>query len=300
MSKLKRDVHAWAIRMRMSRMRIWGVVEGVKHDVPFYESLLVEGAGIQRVEFVHASDIEVDGVSAGGKSHALRLFRILSENDNLIHLNRETRVDVLFFLDRDDDYYLGVQQEQSHLHYTRTADVEAEIFANADLPVAVSGTFSISRTVAAAHTPSDPASELATIWAEWIALRLASGECGWSNVRFAQSSTVNVPLYGSVDEARVQSICETASEARPGWHDALTRARDHVNLRCSHGEAGELVKGKWLPPYLIERISRRLHVEHHLPKVHSAQLITACLMSIDFRALWLDQYASQLQPVLDA
>jgi hypothetical protein len=283
----------------MSRARVWAVVEGKNHDTPFYEGLLADGGGVAAVEFVRAEDIEVDGVAAGGKSHALKVFQALQGTGGLQQENKETKVDVLFFLDRDDDEYVGSLIEDDHIQYTHFADVEAEIVNQANLSAAISRAFSVSRTEAASHAPESPASDLASRWSEWIALRLASADCGWSDTRFAQPSGINVPRYGSVDVARTGPICKRVQDECPGWDEALERARGHVSSASEAGESARLVKGKWLPPFIVHLVVQSFGRERSLPSVDSAHLLTACLTTIDFSAVWARRYANRLAPVLN-
>lgn len=283
----------------MSRARVWAVVEGSNHDVPFYEGLLTDGAGITTVEFVSADDIEVGGVAAGGKLHALKIYETLNAVGGLRQENKATKVDVVFFLDRDDDDYLGLLVESEHVQYTHFSDVEAEIVMHSDLARAVARAFSVSRLDAVAHTPEQPDSDLAARWAEWIALRLASGECKWSDTRFAQPSSINVPRYGGVDVTRIDPICERVRRASPEWDEALERARAHVAGASFRGDSGRLIKGKWLPAFIVHLITQSFGSGRSLPRVGSAHLVTACLMTIDFRAVWHKRYAGNLQPVLD-
>lgn len=298
MTKLKRDARAWAARIRMSSARIWAVVEGTHHDVPFYEGVLTDGAGISDVEFVQASDIEVDGTSAGGKIHALKLHDLLENVGGLEQENKSTKIDVLFFLDRDDDEYLGKLNPSAHISYTYFADVEAEIVIQSDLAAASSRAFSISRAEANGLVPPEPAVLLADLWTQWIALRLAAGECEWSDTRFAQPSSINVPLYGSVDASRLTPICARVRLAHPDWDEAVGRAETFVSTLRSTGDHQRLVKGKWLPSFIISKINKSVDPDRKLPSVSSAQLITICLLCIDFTLLWKERYADRFDALL--
>lgn len=298
MSKLKREVHAWAKRVRMSRSRVWAIVEGSSNDVPFYETLLVEGAGVTEVEVLQASDLQVDGVSAGGKTHALKLMRALREVNGLQQTNKVTKIDVVFFLDRDDDEYLGKLVDNDHVLYTTHADVEAEIIAHSALKSAVSRTFSVSRAEAQSLTPINPMGDLAERWAEWIALRLASGECQWGDTRFSQISKINRPKYGEVESALVVQVCNrVAEECAERWEPAVERAREHVASSLRSGDGNLLVKGKWVPEFIISQVLKAADSERNLPKATTAQLLTACLLCVDFRSAW-SGYATRLAPIL--
>lgn len=296
MTKLKRDVHSWAKRVRMSRTRVWALVEGSKNDVPFYEALLIAGSGNDRVEVIRASDIKVNEVSAGGKQQAVKIMQTLHETGELQQENKATKIDIVVFLDRDDDNYLGTLVENPHVIYTEHADVEAEIVAYSTLPVAVSETFSLSRTEARACTPAAPMHDLAGRWAEWIALRLAASEVKWGGARFSQSSSVNRPRYGSLEAEYFDSICSQISMERDDWEPALVRAREYVSDHLKSGQGSLLVKGKWMPEFVVSRVRAAAESSVKLEATHM-HLLTACRMSIDFESVWR-KYEGKLGPLL--
>lgn len=298
MSKLKRDVHSWARRIKMSRSRVWAVVEGMNHDIPFYEALLVEGGGVNGVGILQASDLEIDGSSAGGKAHALKLMQALKETGSLSQENLSTKIDVVFFLDRDDDEYLGQLVNEPHVVYTRNADIEAEIVYHSSLPTVLSRTFSLPRAEASDVSSEKVMNQLANRWSEWISLRLASGECKWSDTRFAQPSQINSGTYGPVNDDLVRKICSRVVAARPDtWPPALEQARRHVHQSIRRNEGARLIKGKWVANYVVHLARQKYGQERKLPSVSGAQLMSACAMSVDFDRAWIS-YKSQLQPLL--
>lgn len=298
MTKLKRSVEAWVKRVRMSRFRVWAVVEGASRDVPFYESLLVQGAHCDSVSVIQASDLEVDGSCSGGKSHSLKIFRALQGLNGLEQENNATIIDVIFFLDRDDDDYLGLLETDPHVAYTSHADVEAEIASHTCLQAAVAHAFSISRTDAERAIPGSAISDLANIWSEWIALRLAAEECDWGGARFAQSSKINVPKFGEVDpELQVKVCTEITKEDPDGWRDALERARAHVFGLMASGKGARLVKGKWLTEYIAHLVASDFSGERPVPKVSRDQFMSTCSVSVDYEKVWV-AYQGQLDQVL--
>lgn len=283
----------------MGRARLWVVVEGRSFDIPFYEGLLTDGAGINEVEFIKAEHISVGGVAAGGKPHSLKIFRHLESDGSLEQENRATKVDVVFFVDRDDDEYVSAMVPNKHVQYTRHADVESEIINNTDLPAAVARTFSVSRANAQRHSPDLPAQDLALRWAEWVALRLAAKERSWGGARFAQSSGINVPKYGPVDQEKVAMICRNVENECQNWEESVERARHYVSEVSNAGGSAKLVKGKWLPPFIIHCVASSFGPEHALPRVDPAQLLTGCLMAVDFRRVWADSYAKNFVGILN-
>jgi hypothetical protein len=79
-SKLKRDARAFAARVKMGTTRLWLMVEGRVHDRPFYDRILATHPGLDGAYAVRLTEsVEINGVSAGGKSFALDLYRFLDE-----------------------------------------------------------------------------------------------------------------------------------------------------------------------------------------------------------------------------
>lgn len=297
MTKLKRDARTWATRVMMGRARSWAVVEGSRHDTPFYESV-ARAVGVESVELIRAEDIEVDGSSGGGKNHALKIFATLEEIGKLSQRNNATEVDVVFFLDRDDDDYARTLVENNHVVYTRHADVEAEIVCNVDLARAVAVIYSLSSTQVDRVHLEDAAGRLAALWADWIAMRLASSDCGWSDTRFGQPSQINLPRYGEVDSACAERLCARADSASPEWSTAYEKAKNHVESRMRADDGAMLVKGKWLPQFIDWLVRQALARETQILKVDKQSLITACLMALDYQGDWMEHYAARLRPVL--
>jgi hypothetical protein len=301
LSKLKRDAQGWAQRIKMGRARVWAVVEGVHHDTPYYEGLLTDGAGVSSVEFLQVSDFDIDGVSSGGKAHALKVLNAMDAAGGLSQENNETKVDVFIFVDRDDDEYVNAMVDHAHLQYTIASDVEADIVYQADLPQAIARTFSVPRSEAVDVYSSgpEPAQALAGVWSEWISMRLASVDCAWSDTRFAQVSQINVPRYGPVDRARVDAICARVRAEVQAWDGLVLDASMHVNEMIRRGNGHQLVKGKWLAPFIVQDVKARYAGRRQLPAVTEAQILTACLMTINFNEVWKAGYQSRMDQVLN-
>lgn len=280
----------------MSKSRVWAYVEGSNHDIPFYESLLVKGAGldVKTVQVLKASDLEVEHSSAGGKERVLQIMNAVRDSNGLRMSNNHTNVDVLFFVDRDDDNYLDKRVECPHVIYTEHTDVEAEIIAHSSLEVAVAEIYSLASVEAGSLTPRDPMQDLAERWAEWIAFRLAFSEVGWGG-RFSQTSTINRPTYGALDKSSMDEICAQIADKGIDWEAALERAQKFVESSIRTGNGALLVKGKWMPEFVRHRV--REATDRELPKPTNAHLITACRMTIDYEAVW-SSYEPSVKPLL--
>ncbi|MGN8048169.1 hypothetical protein ACTJKO_00670 [Curtobacterium sp. 22159] len=291
MTKLKRDAAFWARRMRMSRVRTWAIIEGTHHDAPYYESALVSGAKTTTT-VLEAEDILVDGIAAGGKVHALKVFSELDRLNALQQENRQTKIDVIVFVDRDDDAFLNRMITHPNLHYTLNADVESDIVSAADLQTAVAHSYSIPRADGVKFTPSAPHESLASRWAEWIILRLASAACEWSDTRFAQPSQVNVPRFSdTVDTDVVNRISDRVRKASTQWDTEYSRARAFLESEQRVGRHGAHVKGKWLAPFILHEVEKAMRPFRAINQVKSSTLLVSCLGTIDFERLWAARFA---------
>lgn len=299
MTKLKRDARAWVHRVKMGKARLWAVVEGKDFDTPYYERLLTPVVG-DRTRIMLAEDLEVDGTSAGGKTHALKIFKLFESEGALRQENKATAVDVMFFLDKDDDSYTQKTVISDHVVYTEHSDIEAEIVARADPAEAVSVAFGLPREVASGIEMGSLMRDLAEMWDRWIILRLASAKAGWSDTRFAQKSRINVPMHGPVDDARVDTICARVIAACPDWKTVYSEAEEYFADAKSAGQHGQLVKGKWVPWLLIKRVRDSAPTGRSLPTVGEPYLLGALLMSIDFAAQWAEPVREKIRLVLAA
>jgi len=283
---MRRDAAYWARRIRMSTVRTWAIVEGSHYDTPYYEGVLTHGANTTTTP-LEAEDILIDGLSAGGKAHSLKVLSALRDLGALQQENRRTKIDVIVFVDRDDDDFLNKIVVDPHLHYTSNSDVEADIVAGADLVTAIARSYSIPRSESETYTPATPHESLATRWAEWITLRLASAACEWSDTRFAQPSSINVPKFEqSVDASLVEGICGRVRAASPSWDVEYERAKTFMRAEERSGRHGLHVKGKWLAPFISHEVERQMSPIRAVNAVNANSFLASCLGTIDFPLLW--------------
>lgn len=286
----------------MSGSRVWAVVEGKSVDSPFYEGLLHTVADPESVEIIEAEDIEIDGVSSGGKTSSLKAFHYFEAENTLRQRNSSTTVDWLFFVDRDDDDFTGTMVDSPHVIYTEHSDVEAEVMANVDVVKVVSAAYSLPSSTVATAVPPDPLAELASIWVAWIHLRLTACACGTGGARFAAESQVHTPLYGAFDPDKVADVVSkaSASVSAERWSDLALAAERHVESRRLSGDLARCVKGKWVPNYLAFTLKQRLAATHRLPSVSTQHLLSVGVAKLNFESSWADYYRAPLEQLLAA
>lgn len=298
MTKLLRDEVSWAISAGMSKSRLWLVVEGVKNDVAFYDRLL-SAAGVKDCVITRVQDVRIDGTSAGGKKQSMKLFKSLEATSRLQQENSAGKVDIVMMLDADDDSFAGMQLRHSNIIYTKNADVEAEIFVNADVREVVSSFLSIPRALVAEAIPDDPVRSLAIAWREWICLRLASFGVKNSPGRFATSSRIHAGPKHELVHEEFASICADMEKSDPEWQLRYERATEHFDSQVSHGDARTLVKGKWLPSYLFGRVRDFVPVDYVLPKIDVGSMTAGCISTVDYDGVWDSYYKEQFVEILD-
>ncbi|TAJ48670.1 MAG: hypothetical protein EPO52_11205 [Herbiconiux sp.] len=289
MTKLLRDARAFARRAKMSAHRIFAVVEGRNFDRPYYERLLEQvpyTEDARRISVRLAEEIELDGESAGGKSHALQLREFFESRAELKQSNQGGDVLIMFFLDRDVDDFVRGAPPRNVVH-TEMQDVEAQILWLGDLKRAVGSSHGLASAQVTKLTELDniPGS-LAALWREWILLRLiAESANAPSTARFAQTSQINKPWYGAIDPAAHAELCSRVATAVgvDAFSTARLLASTYFDERLAAGRSAELVKGKWAASYVLHYVHSTLSDETIRANVSNEALLSACLETIEFK-----------------
>lgn len=297
--KLLRSAEVWFQRIKMGRARLWAVVEGKEFDTPFYEQLAERAAGGSRIEILLAEHLSVDGASAGGKGHAKKIYELGKQRNALHQVNRASPIDVVFFLDSDDDRYLGAAIVDDHIIYTEHSDIEAELVSRANLHDAVKIAFALPRSVVEDIALAPPLDSIADSWREWVVLRLASASCGWADARFAQKSPIHAGFSGPVDESKRSAICARVESAVADWPTHLRAAEIYVSSAEAAGTQAHLVKGKWVAGY-VSWIVKTKTSPRALPTVSDRHFLGVCLATIDFDAPWAETYLKPLRKLTAA
>jgi len=289
----------------MSPKRLWVLVEGKTHDRPFYENILEHAALLQGLDYdVRLGEqITVEGKSGGGKSHLLKLYGLFSEQGWLDQSNRRTNVSVVFCLDKDLDDFRCRTVSDPHVVYTQNADVEAEIFHNADIARAISFSHGIGASVAAKIVAGDkPLPErLSGLWSDWIRIRLLAIACNYSaSDRFGQPSAVNNENFGSVDTSKVSSMLSAIekSVSVEEWEEANREVNSFLAALWCSGLRSSLISGKHISEFIVY-LTSVISEEFIRSKIKSQEIIISCLARLDFSGSWTEHYHKQLALVLD-
>ncbi|MFC9832569.1 hypothetical protein ACFVKB_01890 [Rhodococcus sp. NPDC127530] len=303
--KIKRDIRAFRNRIRMSPKRLWLLVEGKAHDRTFYENVVESSTSLpsSRYEVRLGEQVTVDGVSAGGKPHLLKVFRIFQENDWLEQSNRRGKVTVVFCLDKDVDDFQGRVVSNDHVLYTKNADVEAEILHYSDVPRAISFSHGIGYSAAKKILAGDNSvpERLMAVWENWIRLRLLAIACGYSGSgRFGQPSVVNRNYYEEFDSAAEEAIRSEIKSctSEEVWRNATYEVDEFINRLKTEGSFSSLISGKQVSSYVVYLTKKAISDVIIRSKITPQEITISCFARLDFDGRWVEHYRFQLNRAL--
>lgn len=143
--------------------------------------------------------------------------------------------------------------------------------------------------------PEAPADQLATVWSEWISYRLASEHYSISDCRFSVDSQINDSGYSqTVNPEKLEKILKNLDTSNERWKESLRMARKHVLTNIEEKQSVKLVKGKWLPKFIIHKVRLSQNARENLPTISNDHFLTACLRQIDFHAAWQNYYGEKV------
>lgn len=262
----------------MGKARIWILVEGRSHDRAFYEHVASTILGDEEQYRLRlAETVELNGVAAGGKAHALKLYDHFLATNLLRQESKSGDRSMLFALDQDLDQLSNkVRADSPHLVYTRTADVEAEILAHVDLVRVVAVVFGIPRRDVAKLMGStqEILEDLTRLYCDWIiegAIRLCSLEAHWRMLpqdlqswRFSDLSRFNwSPSSGDFDQADMDLIETVQREFNKAaavacCSDEVRLLRETLTEYASSGKLWRFLRGRWIAKFVTMRGKQRL------------------------------------------
>lgn len=302
MTKIPRDAKAFARRVKMSSQRLWLLVEGRSHDRPFYDRVL--GAHDLTAEQGYAvrlaEQIELNGLSAGGKDFVKSLHAFFESEGVLSQSNSRGPRLIAFALDSDFERISGQQINSPHVLYTQGMDVEAEIILNADVQKAASSAYSLTRDSVAAVIPDgrDLAVDLANRWRRWIEHGAIASCYGLeTGVRFSQTSKMNAGGFGECIES-VAGKLESDLKARLAQQGVVDLGGEQAKLQIDALFASDgqwlLVKGRWLARFVAHLLKQGLDDAPREASIPVDTLSKTCLETIDFSGPWVSWYHRRL------
>lgn len=301
MSRISYTTRGFLRRVQMSRDSIFLIVEGRNHDRIFYDRIchsseVLRSAGYQ----IWLSEQASDG--HGGKQAMLKMFDYCRRSSNLAFQNQTSvtgRTALIFCLDRDGDHVSGGMKRSPHVVYTRSADVENEIFTEGRDVDALATALSLDKAAAESLLTriGDWRNILSTLLRSWIELcalaqKLSAhvGGIGWaSNSAVNGSSNFDEIDAVAVAKQRSKILAKSQFDA----DSSLERERQvlkRIDREYRLGRGWELVKGKWVPRFLERSVCQALG-DQPADLKHFRLVVTKLYLSnIDFSAAWSQHY----------
>lgn len=172
------------------------LVEGKVYDPYFVHKVCASSAHLVRegYDIKLISQIGTNrGIYAAGKDAVLAYYDYCRRARKLTQINSKGKRSIAFFVDRDYQQITGGMRRSPHVIYTRSADVEAEIFANANElhALAMAASLDLATATDLANALGDWREVLANDWREWIELCYVA-EAVRSRVRGFASGTSRI------------------------------------------------------------------------------------------------------------
>lgn len=299
-NKPKRSAGGLARLMQMSDVELYVIVEGRDHDRPHYERLLqaCPSTMSKKIQIRLAEQIDIKGISAGGKSHALTIYEFLKKENYLHQRSSLGNTTIVFMLDRDRDDFIDRALISDHIIYTHGTDVESDILLNADIWSAIGVAYGIDLAVldVLQDRVGRPPETLFLLWKEWIILGLVALECGVAEgARWAQMSEVNSQKFGFPDSELSDKIGQSliANSSQQKYILARKKAQDFVQSK-----GVKLLKGRWIARYISYIIQSNLSSEIMCTNIRSESVIKICLATIRYSGDWFNEYEMRLSKLL--
>ncbi|MFE3057130.1 hypothetical protein [Nocardia sp. NPDC059239] len=237
----------------MSPKSLYIVVEGKRHDKAYY-GLIAESSKVLAGNYEVA---KIESIyTGGGKDSILQVFESMRVRNHLIQITSTGPKAAVFMLDRDAQNICGGLKRHRHVFYSRAYDVEADILINGDPKSALCITAGI--TPAESETLSKALGEwhrdVALEWREWIILCLLSHMLGIGSRANYSRSTVSSDDIKHIDSVRNQ-IHQSSGLDNAEFSKLESDIRSRVYRIYAQGKSHTLLKGKWLPNYLRQRVS---------------------------------------------
>ncbi|MEV0576500.1 hypothetical protein [Streptomyces sp. NPDC050392] len=295
--------------MQISQDSLFVVVEGKDLDARFYDQICassgkIEAAGYQIWLAEQLKDDDT-GSSAGGKKAVLAHFDYFKAAGKLTVPTSSGKHSIAFMVDRDNEDVSGGRRRSPHVVYTDMFDVEAEIFVHGSDEEALAGMLSLD-SASATQLASDLdgwIADLANSWREWITLcTIAKAAGAGCDVGFGRESWLNKPKYGSVETAKLAAaenkVSTSTRHSAQDFNVISSRIKTRINIYYAKGDGRRLIKGKWLPSYLMHRVKAHFGTAPVSYKGAADAVSRAYLATCNFTEKWANYYSDRLEPLV--
>jgi hypothetical protein len=207
----------------------------------------------------------------------------------------------VFFIDKDIDDLRRKLLKSNHVFYTKTYDLEGEIYRNTDLhkAVAISLSIDMNHVPLCYHNAVLWVEAKAAHWEQWLTLCAYAGvhkvHCGCD---YGRISAINPSLLGDTDVAKYENFKRELQKKDPvplaKFDKRYLALQRRINRLKSGGELSRLLKGKWLENIISAELQlafkgKPVDLQAIGPKLSSA---TASLF--DFSSGWAREHIWRL------
>jgi hypothetical protein len=289
--------------MQMSQTRLFAFTEGPTADRYFYGRMCKIACEADNVgyEVVTASELEGTG---GGKNVLLNYFEYLRSTGNLVSNFKGKVTSTIFFTDKDIDDLLGIKIKSSHVVYTRTYDVEGDIFAVGNIARAAAAAASLDEleVIDAIGDGAIWRRECAEKWKEWITLCIFCKRHsikGTPNYRL--TSQVQDELTGTLNPTKLKRYLadiQIRSNMSPEqFGPAYASVKRLVRRIFASGRHEKVFKGKWYIHFLTADIVRIADGRSINAQALTAGVVGALSANLDYTAPWSEHYTSAIRAI---
>jgi len=289
--------------MQVTRAKLHVFVEGRDLDSYVYGRIceaVMPGIFTHRITRAD----ELSPASTGGKEVLLAHFKRFRRQNKLVIDFKGAKSATLFFLDKDLDDLSRRKKRSGHVVYTRSYDLEAEVFREGDLVDAVAALCSLSPTaVRHKFAPTDWRKQSLDAWRPWVEFCVLS----------KTNPALGLPSYGNVSlmhdsgdlalnpakQARLATKLTTASVAAAV---SLLALEDLAKRRVARSYAAtggyEVFKGKWFPETVVALAKTHFPIEAGRVTAFKSHLASHVAQTLPMRAPWVLHYSQPIRALL--
>lgn len=302
-SRLRYSPKAFIRAMQMSRSKLHVFVEGRDVDSFVYGRLCDAECGSVTYRLTRAD--ELPQATTGGKDQLLKFFVTLRRRGALVESFQGQKHASIFFVDKDIDDVLGRRKRSPHVVYTKTYDVEGEVYRSGDLETSVAAICSLDpRHVAAENRKhGDWRLEALILWKEWAELCVAAKMAAAHGVvGYAAPSLVNPTPATAADPVAIKQhealIINKCSRGAAVGRRQRARAKNIVDTRYKRAESYSVFKGKWFGHIVPALVERSFPKPARRVKAFADQLVGHMAHSLDVGEPWAQPYRNAIRSVL--
>ncbi|MGA1813320.1 hypothetical protein VH571_13155 [Frondihabitans sp. 4ASC-45] len=287
----------------MSRAKLQVFVEGRDLDSYVY-GRICRSALPHLFDYRTTRADELTPAGTGGKQALLAFFSNLRRKKQLVVDFKGQKSGTLFFLDKDLDDLLRKQKRSPHVVYTRSYDIEAEVFREGDIVDAVAALCSLDPTaVQARQQPTDWRHLALNSRRDWVDYCVAAKThpslnlTSYSNVSLMHSKgqLQTDPLKVATISARLAAECSTAGLSLT---QVKLKAARQVSRSYASSGGYEVFKGKWFPEVIHTLAVSHFPVEAGRVTSFKSRLAGHMAQSMSMQAPWVQHYSTPIVAIV--